>query len=1244
MECGWDEEPCIPIESGDNACRQPKVRQKQITTGSRKQKRCSYPKCAGNVINLWRHFKTCHPHLSKPQIQKYIETAKPPKKRSYVNKTSCEPGCRWIDERPTAQLTAKRSRNNMTHTSALKKAKLCEEYKNASQQERSTALADKIQPGDLIKNFSNWLLSFEGGKYIPANLPERMRKQQLDIVSKIVHRVGVILNIVCGSDPFPPSRLRKLRYIGISTDKSSVIDMLSKDLSWRIIKNYLASYSHFLAYLKCLPEWCITWATKMDIQAIDMGYQRSMNTVCKLAKIDELNQKQNEHLKLIPLKVMADYLESDVLKEARKLCYKKLLSHITLSQILHYYSNARNHLILTLTLTNAKMIDVLAGMLVSDVKKSVLQKGVWTFDVNCVKTGANNGVSTVTCDQMDHDFLCDFIYNVRPATSPKCDNVFLNMHGEETKSSEINRYLTTAWLDYEQEVGVSLPQISCLIVRKSWGRTLRDAEVSQTCMASIYTRQIKASLLIKKGKSSSSNEEVIEDVNICPSQKQVKDSGRDCKPSVTISNMKNMKTGVTENSLKGSGSIKIPIGIATGMKTSLTNTSAKNNISIQMPIATSCGTKTDKSVVNSDVSHMLASISGGVKEHLPNDLVSNDGGSSKPIETTFFIHADLTYDGHTMNDVSHMPVGTISAVNVATTRNTVKTNDHDMSPVKNISSNKLTANRKKSPYSNVVVKTLDNIPVTDDTGNVLEIVKIVKSTPTISVSCNNVKHIITGREEQSIGVNDHVCDSDSEVTTMSDNMVEASINDRNGLKKNKATQNKDKHFWLRFITLSDTEEEDVSIDEEEHENTISQDNADSDAHVLQCGRTFMKRPQPQPGTKPDIELNSKEGVMPYQVENGPETSSKLDSGTYIEEGTMPVHRMIELNAGVKSDADKETKGEIMPNEQGKEIMTYQEEEEIMIMPDEEDEEIMPYFEGIWPDEEEEEKMSDDQEDEIKSDKEEEGVTSDEEEGEVMIMPVEEKEEIWYDVEENELRPYADEVEIKPCEEIRLEEGEEICHYEEKDEIMPDEEIRPDLEEDNETIPDEEIRTDIEEDEILPDEEIRPDVEEDKIIPDEEGEDIHSDDKEEELMPDKEIQSDDEEDRIRPDHDKTENEPAINSNSAATDTVEEIQILSLPQKKRQKNTNKRMENLFGGNHFVFSPDDSEALMDCFQDYIDARAMDTRPITLSHAMEHMNAQIDVLTMRLKTYPKIQIMNRVRNEVRKARKRYTKKHHEK
>ncbi len=489
MECSPEAEPLQAIEPDEGDKRKHTPRRKQVKLSNRKQKACPYPNCTGKVTDMYRHFKCCHDHLTPQQMKKYIDTTKKKAKqqRSYPDKICCMPGCGWTGKRPDVHLMAKRSKksltsgHNMDRASALKMAKLSQVYipNEVDDMQDEDDMSGNIKAETLIKNFETWLLSYEGGKYVSKDLPDKRKKAKLSNVSKIAHHVRTIIQLVCGSKSFPPTRLRMLRYLGNSPDKSGVIDLLSKDLSWPTIRNYLASYSHFLAYMKSLPEWCVTWASKIELESINVAYARTMTTVCKLSREAEQKRKQTEHAKLVDLEVIAAYLDSNVLKEARKLCLTKLKPEDSLSQILHYYNNARNHLILTMTLTNAKRSGVLSGMLMSEVNTAAYEKGVYTFDVLCGKTYASHGASTVTCDQADYEFLQDFIKNLRPAANPTCDQVFVNMHGQSTETSEINRYLKTAWKDFEEELGKPLPAITCSIIRKTWVSKSRDAEVTR---------------------------------------------------------------------------------------------------------------------------------------------------------------------------------------------------------------------------------------------------------------------------------------------------------------------------------------------------------------------------------------------------------------------------------------------------------------------------------------------------------------------------------------------------------------------------------------------------------------------------------------------------------------------------------------------------------------------------------------------------------------------------------------------
>ncbi len=462
-------------------------RQKLVKYGNRRQKPCPYPKCNGKVTDLCRHFKSCHSELNQEQTKEYIDSTKRKGKiqRTYLIKICCMPGCGWTGKRPDVHLMAKQSKkrltsgHNMDRASALKMAKLCQLYITTEQEEiPEDEMTGTIKTETLVKNFEAWLLSYEAGKIVSGDLTAKKKKAKLTNVSNIAHHVRTIIQLACGNQPFRPSRLRMLRYLNHSPDKSGVIDLLSKDLTWQTIRNYLASYSHFLAYMKSLPEWCMTWATKIELESINVAYARTMTAVCKLAREEEQKRKEKEHFQLVDLELIAAYLDSSILREARKMCLTKLKPEDSLSQILHRYNNARNHLILAMTLTNAKRTKVLSSMLISEVNNAICENGVYTFDVLCDKTDSNDKVYTVTSDQDDFDFLHNFINHLRPSANPICDNVIVNMNGQATETTDINRYLKTAWNDFEEELGISLPPVTCSIIRKTWMSKSLDTEVT----------------------------------------------------------------------------------------------------------------------------------------------------------------------------------------------------------------------------------------------------------------------------------------------------------------------------------------------------------------------------------------------------------------------------------------------------------------------------------------------------------------------------------------------------------------------------------------------------------------------------------------------------------------------------------------------------------------------------------------------------------------------------------------------
>jgi len=367
----------------------------------------------------------------------------------------------------------------MNKEKAKELAKLCQLFTPDVPVLSGHSTKGKVVLSTLMEEFQKWLVSFEGGKFIFAELSGKRKALKLRHVAAITGHVKLILQLVCGDQIFPPESIVLLRYIGKSPDENGLVHMLKKDLSWATIKTYLASLSHFLSYLKTLPEWTQTWANHGELQAMHLAYERTMATVCKLAKVELQQRKQNDSEKLIPVALIAAYLDSRVLQDARKMCDTRLPSNAPLATRLNYFTTCRNHLLLTLAVTNCKRTSVFSEMLVSEFAKTTLEDDMYVFDVLAGKTLISNGAATIVTLERDNYFIDNFINKHRPTVSPKTNNIILNMNGDEVSSSDINRYLKMAWSDFSNEINQPLPNITCSIIRKTMVSKSRDCQVSR---------------------------------------------------------------------------------------------------------------------------------------------------------------------------------------------------------------------------------------------------------------------------------------------------------------------------------------------------------------------------------------------------------------------------------------------------------------------------------------------------------------------------------------------------------------------------------------------------------------------------------------------------------------------------------------------------------------------------------------------------------------------------------------------
>ena len=215
--------------------------------------------CKAEVVNLKRHLHQVHQDVPANRYEELFQVAK-----KNLDGMAGE----------GEQHTAVRKRyecpvQDCTWTGTKLHGMTLEQARRIAQEDAAETPKEQNNDGlqELVNDFTRWLGSMEGGKYIAPTLPKHEQKEKKCCLAAMGVEVKRVIEETT-RPKFHRNNLKNISLIGNSTeDGTSVLTRIKENfkLKWGSIKGHLVSLGHFVKYLRSLkPKWC-SEATINDI-------------------------------------------------------------------------------------------------------------------------------------------------------------------------------------------------------------------------------------------------------------------------------------------------------------------------------------------------------------------------------------------------------------------------------------------------------------------------------------------------------------------------------------------------------------------------------------------------------------------------------------------------------------------------------------------------------------------------------------------------------------------------------------------------------------------------------------------------------------------------------------------------------------------------------------------------------------------------------------------------------------------
>lgn len=245
-------------------------------------------------------------------------------------------------------------------------------------------------------------------------------------------------------------------------------------------------FGHFLRFCQSEPEWRELWCTDNVCQAMQVAYKGIMSSISNQCREEEQLRKIRDHSKLIEMEDWEAYYSCKMSQLVIDQLSGKELSLEGLSQ--NDLSFWRNHLILHMQLLNVKRAGIFADLKVVHLDKAVKGKGGnITIMVDSSKTFRTSGAANVTVSMALFGALRRYVALTSTLREKMLTGtnagvrkyVFLNSEFKTIDSSDVNRYIKTAWNEYTKEECIESNDVTCTIIRKSMVTFTRRSGLSR---------------------------------------------------------------------------------------------------------------------------------------------------------------------------------------------------------------------------------------------------------------------------------------------------------------------------------------------------------------------------------------------------------------------------------------------------------------------------------------------------------------------------------------------------------------------------------------------------------------------------------------------------------------------------------------------------------------------------------------------------------------------------------------------
>lgn len=290
-------------------------------------------------------------------------------------------------------------------------------------------------------------------------------------LKKARNRMQKMLELSLGDGVFHLKEVDKLRYFGRDKEEGGILDDLKEDIScgWGTIKKYVIVMGSFVKFLKVDPQMNKA-VSPQAVSAIDAAQAGVLKTVSKLAT--EERQGKKEELQPIPDALIRKYLDSTCVKEVLRTLGKVAANTVISSQ---FYNEARNHLLLILTLTNGKRPGVFGNLQKVKLAKAKIQNGFYVVYVKEHKTLLSGGHARIVLAPSLFKALKVFVDIVCNSLPRQSRYVFMTQNGDHMRSPVVNKAIQSAWKQWQASANIKAPHMTAGCVRKSIVTISRDS-------------------------------------------------------------------------------------------------------------------------------------------------------------------------------------------------------------------------------------------------------------------------------------------------------------------------------------------------------------------------------------------------------------------------------------------------------------------------------------------------------------------------------------------------------------------------------------------------------------------------------------------------------------------------------------------------------------------------------------------------------------------------------------------------